>query len=89
MRPVAAAACTTFITSTAPKSAELNRIFFLQLRVQGSTMGTRTELAQLVQFMANAGISPHIDSVLPLAEARTGFEKLNAGDVFGKIVFTV
>jgi len=73
----------------APKSAELNRIFFLQLRVQGSTMGTRTELAELVQFMANAGIAPHIDSVLPLAEARTGFEKMNAGDVFGKIVFTV
>ncbi|WP_410784788.1 zinc-binding dehydrogenase [Kribbella sp. C-35] len=73
----------------APKSAELNRVFFLQLRVQGSTMGTRTELAELVQFMANAGISPHIDTVLPLAEARTGFEKMNAGDVFGKIVFTV
>ncbi|MFF0264058.1 zinc-binding dehydrogenase [Kribbella sp. NPDC004536] len=73
----------------APKSAELNRIFFLQLRVQGSTMGTRTELAELVQFMANAGISPHIDSVLPLAEARAGFEKMNSGDVFGKIVFTV
>jgi NADPH:quinone reductase-like Zn-dependent oxidoreductase len=73
----------------APKSAELNRIFFLQLRVQGSTMGTRAELAELVQFMANAGIEPHIDSVLPLADARDGFAKMNAGDVFGKIVFTV
>lgn len=73
----------------APKSAELNRIFFLQLRVQGSTMGTRTELAELVQFMANAGIEPHIDTVLPLADAREGFAKMNAGDVFGKIVFTV
>ena len=73
----------------APKSAELNRIFFLQLRVQGSTMGTRTELAELMQFMATAGISPHIDSMLPLADARTGFAKLNEGDVFGKIVFTV
>lgn len=73
----------------APKSAELNRIFFLQLRVQGSTMGTRTELAELVQFMTNAGITPHIDSVLPLADARDGFAKLQAGDVFGKIVFTV
>ena len=70
----------------APKSAELNRIFFLQLRVQGSTMGTR---AELVQFMANAGISPHIDSVLPLADARKGFTKMNEGDVFGKIVFNV
>ncbi len=73
----------------APKSAELNRIFFLQLRVQGSTMGTRTELAELMQFMATAGISPHIDSMLPLADARKGFAKLNDGDVFGKIVFTV
>jgi NADPH:quinone reductase-like Zn-dependent oxidoreductase len=73
----------------APKSAELNRIFFLQLRVQGSTMGTRTELAELMQFMATAGISPHIDSILPLADARQGFAKLNEGDVFGKIVFTV
>jgi NADPH:quinone reductase-like Zn-dependent oxidoreductase len=73
----------------APKSAELNRIFFLQLRIQGSTMGTRTELAELVQFMANAGISPHIDSTFALADARKGFEKMNAGDVFGKIVFTV
>jgi NADPH:quinone reductase-like Zn-dependent oxidoreductase len=73
----------------APKSAELNRIFFLQLRVQGSTMGTRAELAELVQFMANAGISPHIDSVLALGDARKGFAKMNEGDVFGKIVFTV
>ncbi|TDW19577.1 zinc-binding dehydrogenase [Kribbella kalugense] len=73
----------------APKSAELNRIFFLQLRVQGSTMGTRTELAELVQFMTNAGIKPHIDSILPLADARDGFAKMNTGDVFGKIVFTV
>ncbi|WP_405061031.1 zinc-binding dehydrogenase [Kribbella sp. NBC_01505] len=73
----------------APKSAELNRIFFLQLRVQGSTMGTRNELAEVVQFMANAGIEPHIDTVLPLAQAREGFAKLNSGDVFGKIVFTV
>jgi NADPH:quinone reductase-like Zn-dependent oxidoreductase len=73
----------------APESAELNRIFFLQLRVQGSTMGTRTELAELMQFMATAGISPHIDSMLPLADARKGFEKLWGGGVFGKIVFTV
>ena len=52
-------------------------------------MGTRAELAELVQFMANAGISPHIDSILPLADARKGFAKMSEGDVFGKIVFTV
>jgi NADPH:quinone reductase-like Zn-dependent oxidoreductase len=73
----------------APKSAELNRIFFLQLRVQGSTMGTRAELTELVSFMTNAGISPHIDSILPLADARKGFAAMHEGDIFGKIVFTV
>jgi D-arabinose 1-dehydrogenase-like Zn-dependent alcohol dehydrogenase len=73
----------------APKSAELNRIFFLQLRVQGSTIGTRAELAELMQFMTNAGISPHIDSTLPLADARKGFAAMRDGDLFGKIVFTL
>jgi len=72
-----------------PKSGELNRIFFLQLRVQGSTMGTRAELAGLLSFLDTAGIRPHIDRTLPLAKARDGFEAMSSGDVFGKIVFTV
>src|SRR6266508_424813 len=54
----------------APKSAELNRIFFLQLQVRGSTMGTRTELAELLSFIDVADVKPHIDQVLPLAKAR-------------------
>jgi NADPH:quinone reductase-like Zn-dependent oxidoreductase len=73
----------------APKSAELNRIFFLQLRVQGSTMGTRAELAELLSFLDNTGVRPVVDQMLPLAQARDGFAAMNDGDVFGKIVFTV
>ena len=73
----------------APKSAELNRIFFLQLRVQGSTMGTRAELAGLLSFLDNTGVRPVIDRTLPLAQAPDGFAAMNEGDVFGKIVFTV
>jgi NADPH:quinone reductase-like Zn-dependent oxidoreductase len=73
----------------APKSAELNRIFFLQLRVQGSTMGTRAELAELLSFLDNTGVRPVVDQTLPLARARDGFAAMNDGDVFGKIVFTV
>ncbi|MDZ7674650.1 MAG: zinc-binding dehydrogenase [Acidimicrobiales bacterium] len=68
--------------------AELTRVFFLQLRVVGSTMGNRQELGQLARFCELTGVRPTIDSVLPLAEARTGFEQLQAGAVFGKIVFT-
>jgi NADPH:quinone reductase-like Zn-dependent oxidoreductase len=71
-----------------PPDDDLRRVFFLQLRVQGSTMGTRSELSALMSFMNVSGVRPIIDRVLPLADARAGFEAMASGDVFGKIVFT-
>ena len=71
-----------------PDSTELNRIFFLQLRVVGSTMGTSSELGQLVSFLDATGTRPLIDRILPMTDARAGFDAMNDGDVFGKIVFT-
>jgi NADPH:quinone reductase-like Zn-dependent oxidoreductase len=68
--------------------AELTRIFFLQLKVIGSTMGTRSELASLVNLLDVSGVRPVIDRVLPMTEAREGFAAMAEGDVFGKIVFT-
>jgi NADPH:quinone reductase-like Zn-dependent oxidoreductase len=75
-------------TGTAP-SAELNRVFFLQLSVIGSTMGTRDELERLIRLCVEKDVRPQIDTTLPLTEARGGFETLLGGDVVGKIVFTV
>ncbi len=69
-------------------SADLNRLFFLQLRVIGSTMGTRDELAGLISMLAATGLRPQVDEVIPLADARRGFERLAAGDVVGKLVLT-
>jgi NADPH:quinone reductase-like Zn-dependent oxidoreductase len=71
-----------------PDLTELNRIFFLQLRVVGSTMGTRDELARLVRFLAATGARPLIDRTLPMTDAREGFAAMNDGQVFGKVVFT-
>lgn len=68
--------------------AELTRIFFLQLSVVGSTMGTRAELASLVKLLDATGARPLVDQVLPMEQARDGFEAMAGGDVFGKIVFT-
>jgi NADPH:quinone reductase-like Zn-dependent oxidoreductase len=68
--------------------AELTRIFFLQLKVIGSTMGTTTELASLVNLMDATGTRPLIDRELPMEQAREGFAAMAEGDVFGKIVFT-
>ncbi len=76
-------------TSGADPSADLNRVFFLQLSVVGSTMGTREELGRLASFCEAAGVRPVIDTVLPLTDARTGFERMLGGDLFGKVVFTV
>jgi NADPH:quinone reductase-like Zn-dependent oxidoreductase len=68
--------------------AELNRVYFLQLNVVGSTMGTREELEAMVDLLVRTGVRPTIDAVLPLREARTAFERLAAGDVVGKLVLT-
>jgi D-arabinose 1-dehydrogenase-like Zn-dependent alcohol dehydrogenase len=69
-------------------SAELRRMFFLQLSVIGSTMGTRDELERLIRLCVERGVHPAIDETLPLADARQGFETMLAGEVLGKIVFT-
>src|SRR5689334_178967 len=68
--------------------AELTRIFFLQLSVVGSTMGTRDELASLASMLDATGTKPLIDRTLPMDQAPDGFAAMAQGDVFGKIVFT-
>jgi NADPH:quinone reductase-like Zn-dependent oxidoreductase len=75
-------------TSGPNPGADLQRLFFLQLNVVGSTMGTRQELADLLTFVANAGISPEIGLELPLERAEEGFRAMLEGDTAGKIVFT-
>jgi NADPH:quinone reductase-like Zn-dependent oxidoreductase len=68
--------------------AELTRIFFLQLEVIGSTMGSSTELASLVSLLDASGARPLIDRTLPMEQAKDGFAAMKDGDLFGKIVFT-
>jgi NADPH:quinone reductase-like Zn-dependent oxidoreductase len=80
---------TSGATSGFSPGAELNRIFFTQLSVIGSTMGTRAELESLVQMCSVTGVRPVIDVELPLTEAREGFARMSEGRTAGKIVFTV
>ena len=75
-------------TGGAEAVSDLRRIFFLQLRVVGSTMGTRDELQRLVQLCLQTGVRPVVDASMPLEDAREGFAKLAGGDVFGKVVLT-
>jgi NADPH:quinone reductase-like Zn-dependent oxidoreductase len=75
-------------TSGDASPAELTRVFFLQLSVVGSTMGTRDELDRLIRFCLERDIRPAIHATMPLADARDGFAAMADGDHVGKIVFT-
>jgi len=73
-------------TSGYVAATELNRVFFLQQRIIGSTMGTRDELELLMRFLVATGVRPVVDRVLPLKEAADGFAAMEQGDLFGKVV---
>jgi len=75
-------------TSGSQPPADLSRVFFLQLSVVGSTMGTRDELERLVAMCQATGLRPLIDHVLPLASADEALRHVATGDLFGKIVLT-
>lgn len=75
-------------TSGPDANAELQRLFFLQLSVIGSTMGTRDELADLLKYCDVTGVRPKIGAELPLERAEEGFKAMLEGDTAGKIVFT-
>jgi NADPH:quinone reductase-like Zn-dependent oxidoreductase len=68
--------------------AGLAHVFFRQLSIVGATMGTRDELERLSRFCVGHGVRPVVDDVLPLQDARRGFEALLHESVFGKIVFS-
>jgi NADPH:quinone reductase-like Zn-dependent oxidoreductase len=75
-------------TSGPDPGADLQRLFFLQLRVIGSTMGTRSELASLLEFCALKDLRPAIGTELPMEAAETGFKQMLDESTAGKIVFT-
>lgn len=69
--------------------ADLARIFWRQLRVLGSTMGTYPEFVRLLRFVESAKIKPVIEKTYSLADARKAFDRLAAGDSFGKLVIVM
>jgi NADPH:quinone reductase-like Zn-dependent oxidoreductase len=75
-------------TSGRKPPTDLNRVFFLQLSIVGSTMGTRDELDGLVRLMQEKNVQPLIADSRPLASAAESFAQLAGGDVFGKLVLT-
>lgn len=73
-------------TSGPNPPADLARVFYRQLSIVGSTMGTRDELIQLLGLLEATGVRPPIDEVFALADAPAAFARLLEGEVFGKLV---
>ncbi|HYK52686.1 MAG TPA: zinc-binding dehydrogenase [Candidatus Eremiobacteraceae bacterium] len=76
-------------TSGPNPPADLSRIFWRQLRILGSTMGSLPEFERLLRFVDTRGIKPVIDSTYSLADVRDAFDRLAAGDHFGKLVVVI
>ena len=72
-------------TTGGDPSADLQRLFIRQLTVMGSTLGNRAELRDLIAFIADKGLTPHIDRTFPLADIGAALDYLESGQQFGKI----
>jgi NADPH:quinone reductase-like Zn-dependent oxidoreductase len=75
-------------TGFAPQT-DLRQIFFRQVQVFGSTMGSHREFLDVMKCVFRGQLKPIIDRVLPLAEARRGHELIEQRAVFGKIVLAL
>ena len=81
--------CVCGATSGPNPPANLHRMWWKQLTIYGSTMGTKQDFEAVLDLVASGRAKPVIDEVLPLSEARAAHERLEAGEQLGKIVFTI
>lgn len=75
-------------TTGASVSLDVRHVFWKQLQVIGSTMGSRAEFEAVMHLVAGGTLEPVVDAVLPLEAIRDAHERLEAGGVFGKLVLT-
>ena len=76
-------------TSGPNPPAQLHRIWWKQLSILGSTMGTRADFAGVYDLVARGAAKPIVDQVFPLSEARAAHEHLESGQQFGKVVLEI
>jgi NADPH:quinone reductase-like Zn-dependent oxidoreductase len=69
--------------------AGLHRVWWKQLSILGSTMGTKDDFEGAYALVADRRARPVVDSVFPLAEARAAHERLEAGEQLGKVVLRI
>lgn len=73
-------------TAGAAVSLDVNVLFGRHLSLMGSWMGRRDEMIEVLRHVASGALSPVVDRVLPLREARAAHERIEAREHFGKLV---
>ncbi|MDX6467547.1 MAG: hypothetical protein QOI27_2587 [Gaiellaceae bacterium] len=76
-------------TSGPNPPAALHRVWWKQLTILGSTMGTKADFEAAYELIASGRARPVVDEVLPLSEIRAAHARLEAGEQLGKIVLTL
>jgi NADPH:quinone reductase-like Zn-dependent oxidoreductase len=76
-------------TTGANPPAALHRVWWKQLSILGSTMGTKADFEGAYALVADGRARPVVDSVFPLADARAAHERLEAGEQLGKVILRI
>ncbi len=76
-------------TAGSPSTVEVRRIFWKQLTLLGSTMGTPGEFAAMIRLCSDGGLRPVVDSVFPLAQAGEAHRRMDQGAQLGKIILRI
>jgi NADPH:quinone reductase-like Zn-dependent oxidoreductase len=76
-------------TSGPNPPAALHRVWWKELTILGSTMGTKEDFEGVYELVASGRVRPIVDEVFPLADVRAAHERLEHGEQFGKVVLTI
>ena len=81
--------CVCGATTGPNPPANLHRIWWKQLTILGSTMGTRADFEAAYDLVASGRAKPVVDEVFPLADAAAAHERMERGEQLGKIVLRI
>ena len=81
--------CVCGATTGPNPPANLHRIWWKQLTVYGSTMGTREDFEAVYELVASGKVKPVVDEVFPLSEAAAAHERMERGEQLGKIILRI
>lgn len=76
-------------TAGNPREMPLRKVFWRQLSLLGTTMGSPREFAAMVRLVEEKGIQPVVDGVYPFEQADEALRRMDAGGQFGKLVLKI